>query len=280
MKKQKNNLNPSAKDIKGFIGKDKIVGPKIRLNRKRLKCSYKKEYASLVLFGDLHLGHPGCDLERAKKMLEYCCENNIYVLGMGDYIEAGLRNSVGDSVYMQNLNPYKQMLSVIDLFTPLSEKGLLVGLLRGNHEERIIKDTSVDIVSLMCKMLKISYLGAACWNLFYIGKQSYALYTLHGTSGARFDHTKLKAISDTSYSFNADIVAQGHCHACIDDLLLVQAVDRTRKMVIEQKKFVIISGHYLGYDDSYAQAKGMPLSKMGSPKIKLYGDRRDIHISW
>ena len=266
--------------LKEYVGKDKTRGRKIRLNRKRLKYNHGKEYSSLILFGDLHLGHPGCDFERAERMLKHCVEKNIYVLGMGDYVEAGLRSSVGDSVYMQNLNPQDQMLEVIDLFTPLVEKNLLVGLLRGNHEERIIKNTSVDIVSLMCKMLKVSYLGAACWNLFYVGKQSYTLYALHGASGARFEHTKLKAISDVSYSFNADIVAQGHCHACIDDLLLVQTADRTRKMVVEQKKFVVITGHYLKYDDSYAQAKGIPLSKMGSPKIKFYGDKKDIHISW
>lgn len=170
--------------LEEYVGKDKVGGKKIRLNRKRLKYNHGKEYASLILFGDLHLGHPGCDLERAEKMLKYCAEKSIYVLGMGDYVEAGLRGSVGDSVYMQNLNPQDQMLAVIDLFTPLSEKGLLVGMLRGNHEERIMKDTSVDIVSLMCKMLRVPYLGAACWNLFYVGSQSYTLYALHGSSGA------------------------------------------------------------------------------------------------
>lgn len=261
-----------------YVGKDGIRGKKIRLNRARLK-SNGKGYAELVLFGDVHYGHPTCDIERAKRMLDYCIKKHVYVLGMGDYIEGGLRGSIGDSVYMQNLNPQDQMDYMIDLFQPLADEKLLLGLLIGNHEGRILKETSVNVGKVMAKILKVPYLGYACWNLLYVGNQSYTFYALHGSTGSRYIYTKLKALVDISHNFDADILAMGHVHELADDAILVQQVDKNRKVVVERKKFLVLTGSYLKYDDSYAQEKGYPMGKLGSPKVKLFGKKHDIHIS-
>ena len=266
--------------LDSYIGQDKIRGRPIRLNKQRLELKRSKEYAEMILFGDLHFGHPCCDIERAKRQIKYCLEKGIYVLGMGDYIETGLRGSVGDSVYQQKLNPQKQMDFMIDFLKPLARKGLLLGLLIGNHEGRIQKDTSVNPVKIMAKILRVPYLGYACWNLFYVGDESYTIYTIHGTTGSRFDHTKLKAAIDISHYFDADIVAMAHVHSCIDDEILVHIVDRKRKMIVERKKFIVVTGHYLSYDDSYAQEKGLPPARLGSPKVKLFSKKHDVHISW
>ena len=264
--------------LESLIGKDKIKGRPIRLNRKRLD-SNSKGYAEVVFFGDVHYGHPACDIERAQRMIDYCVKKHIYVLGMGDYIEAGLRTSVGDSVYMQNLNPQKQMEYITNMLSPLAEKDLLLGLLAGNHEGRILKNTSVDIVKIMSKILHVPYLGYACWNLFYVGKESYTVYSLHGSTGSRYIYTKLKALVDISHNFDADLLVMGHVHDIGTTSTLVQKVDKKRKMVVERKKFLLITGSYLDYDNSYAQEKGYPMGKLGSPKVKLFANKHDIHTS-
>ena len=270
-KKQENGLE-------NFVGKDKIIGRPIRLNKQKLTCHPGKDYASVVFFGDTHYGHPCCDIERAKRMLDYCLCHNVYILGMGDYVEAGLRDSVGDSVFMQNPNPEEQMEYMIELMEPLAKKGLLLGLLMGNHEERILKTTSVNITKLMVKFLKVPYLDNAIWNLFTVGKQSYSVYALHGASGSRFIYTKMKALIDISHSFDADLIAMGHVHEIANASTLVQKLGKNNK-IIECKKFHVLTGHYLKHDKSYAQGKGFPISKMGSPKVKLFSSKRDIHIS-
>jgi predicted phosphodiesterase/ribosomal protein S26 len=276
--KTRNKSRKKQNVLEQYIDKDKIGGKIIRLNRVRLD-SNEKRYSELLFFGDIHYGHPGCDIERAQRNIDYCLKKHIYVLGMGDYIEAGLRNSIGDSMYMQTLNPQKQMDYMTDLFKPLAEKGLLLGLLMGNHEGRILKETSVNIVKMMSKLLKVPYLGYACWNLIYVGNQSYTVYSLHGSSGSRYVYTKLKALVDIAHNFDADILAMGHVHELADEAILVQQVNKARKMVIERKKFLILTGSYLRYDDSYAQEKGYPMGKLGSPKVKLFTDKKDIHIS-
>ena len=72
----------------------------------------------------------------------------------------------------------------------------------------------------------------------------------------------------------------GHVHDCIDNAQVVQYIDTKLKTVKERKKWLVITGHYLKYDNSYAQTAGYPISKMGSPKIKFYSKKHDMHISW
>lgn len=263
-----------------YVGKDEIRGKPIRLNRQRLKSIKGEDYSAFIAFGDLHYGLKECDLKRARKMLDYCLEKNIYLLLMGDLIECGIKSSVGRSVFQQELNPGGQLEFIIDLFRPLAEKGLILGSLIGNHEDRILKVTGVNLMKIFCKSLEIPYLGDACWNLFYAGNQSYTVYALHGRSGSRFVYTKLKAAVDIAHTFDADMILMAHVHEMTDDFLQVQKVDRTRKVVEEKKRFIVLTGHYVSYDRSYAQMKGYPISKLGSPKIKLYTKKWDIHTSY
>jgi len=85
--------------IKKNIGEDKIKGRPIRLNKVKLNVKPGKNYAELLFWGDVHLGYPTCNIEKAKAMLDYALEKKVYVILMGDLLEAGLRDSVGDSVY-------------------------------------------------------------------------------------------------------------------------------------------------------------------------------------
>ena len=260
--------------------KDSIIGRPIRLNRKHLTIKKGKDYTEVVFFGDLHYGAKECDIEKAKRMLDYCLEKEIYVLLMGDLMDAGTRYSIGSAVYDQ-VNPQKQLEFVIHLLEPLAAKKLILGTLRGNHEFRIYKETGIDVMKVLANALEVSYLGDASWNLWYVGDESYNVYSLHGRSGSRFVYTKLKALVDISHNFEgADLIVMGHVHDLGDVVQLTEYVSRQRKMVLERKKHLLITGHYLHYDSSYAQMKGMPIGKEGSPKVKFYKNKHDIHISY
>jgi len=173
---------------------DKIIGRPIRLNQARLEVKKGKDYAQLLFFGDLHLGHPQCNLQTATEYLEWARKNGVYVLLMGDLLECGTTTSIGDSVYHQRLNPQEQMEEMVEILTPLAKAGLIVGLHSGNHEMRIANSTSIDVSKMMANMLGVKYLNYACWSLLTVGKQHYTCYSMHGKSGAKFKHTKLKAM--------------------------------------------------------------------------------------
>ena len=116
--------------LDAFQGQDKLTGRPLKLNIQRLEPN-SKGYAELLLFGDLHLGARNCDLNRAKANLDYCLKNHIYIMMMGDMLEAATRYSIGSGVYEQT-NPQEQIEEVLELLKPLAEAKLIVGYLNGN----------------------------------------------------------------------------------------------------------------------------------------------------
>ena len=250
-----------------------------QLNVQNLKVQKGKDYAEAVFFGDVHLGCIYSDTERAKKMLGYCLENNVYVFCMGDIIEAASRHSIGAGVYEQT-SPQEQLDEVSAMFGDLSKRGLILGWLQGNHEFRIFKETGIDVSKIICRELKIPYLGFAGWNLWRVGEESYNVYTIHGASGSRFAWTKMKSVVDVAlYLNNADVVAMGHVHDLLINSISRQGINKQKKTVEFKKCHIIVTGHYLDFPGSYAQMKGLPPGKKGSPKIKLFAHKHDVHCS-
>lgn len=255
---------------------DKIVGRPIRLNKKTLVS--QDGCASVIFLGDVHYGSPQCDINRFLKMLEYCRQNGVYVLLMGDLLETATKGSVGAGIYEQECNPNSQYEQMVEWLRPLAEAKLILGTHFGNHECRIYNDSGVNISKAMARELGVSYLGDACWSQFNVGKEKYLIYSLHGRSNARFDGTALLAVERISVSFYADLVAHAHQHKCINSIVLMQKV--VNGLVKEHKKHLLVTGAYLKYDRSYGQAYGLPISKLGSPKVKFYSERHDLVVSW
>ena len=259
---------------------DKQKGRPIRLNVVNLQPRNGKDYAEVVFLGDIHLGSPQCDEERVIRQVDYCVEKGIYVFLMGDIIEMATRYSVGAGVYEQIERGELQVERAINLLYPLAQKHLIIGMLEGNHELRVFKETGIRIGNFLAQSLNTKNLGYACWNLFRVGKEKYTVYAWHGVSSARFPWTKLKSAVDTAMAFDCDLFAMGHVHSCQNDSYVYQGVDFRRGTVIQKKKFILITGHYLKYDRGYAQVRGYRPEKLGSPKVKFFGSHHDIHISW
>ena len=262
---------------KTLVGNDRI-GKLIRLNQQTLTPG-RKGYASIIFWGDIHYGHPQCEIDRAMAMLDYCIENGVYVIGMGDLLECGTRLSIGDSVYKQKLNPQGQMEFMLEALRPIAESGLLLGPHSGNHEDRISNMTGLNLTKNMCRELKVPYLGGAMWHKLRVGKTNYSLYTMHGAGGAQFVHTKLGRAVQIANNFWCDVFAMGHLHAKACEPIERQRINLRNKTVEQFKMYVVLTGSYLTYDRSYAQVKGYSPATIGSPKIQLYADRRRIHGS-
>ena len=256
--------------------KDKIVGRPIKLNQQTLQVR-KDNYAEMVVISDIHLGSPQCDRQRFENMISFCLHKKIYVLLLGDALESATRDSVGAGIYEQESIVEKQYEEMLTYLTPLAKAKLIVGLHLGNHELRIFKSTGYNISKALARELSIPYLGDACWSLFRVGHQSYSIRSFHGVTGARFEGTCLLALERIAASFSGDAVICGHSHKCINSSVIVQYVNHGQ--VKEQKKFLVICGSFLKYG-GYAEQAGLPISKLGSPKLKLMSTTHDIHVSW
>ena len=267
---------PTRKEL--IMKSDGIVGRPIRLNRKKLIPHRREDFAEVIFLGDIHYGSPQFDKPRFLRMIDYCDKNNIYVFLMGDLIEAATRFSVGSGVYEQESIIDEQYEQMLEWLTPLAGKKLILGSLNGNHEDRVKIAVGYNISRALCRELKITFLGDACWNKFRVGNETYHIYSLHGRSGAKKDGTALLAIENISTSFFADLVVMGHAHKCINSIVVTQRVEGNN--VVEHKKHLLIAGGYLKYDGGYGQTLGLPISKLGSPKVKFYTKKHDLLISW
>jgi len=249
----------------------------LKLNRQTLVVKPGKDYTEIVFIGDVHLGSKYCNAEAVWSMVDYCVDNSLYVFCMGDILEAASRYSVGSGVYEQT-NPQEQIDLALELLRPLADKKLILGYLTGNHEERVTKATGIDISKYIAKELKVPYLGYAGWSLLYVGEQSYVLYTHHGASSATTLPSKIKSLIALSENGYADIIAMGHVHETWAGAIEKEYVNRKRKTVEIKRVELIITGHYLNYD-GYARTKAYSMGKQGSPKLKLFSDKFDVHTS-
>lgn len=254
------------------------VFTEVKLNQTELPVN-EKGYAPLLFFSDLHLGHPQCNIDKAKEMLDWALRENCSIILLGDLIECSLRDSVGDGVYQQKLNPQDQIDEIVLLLKPLAKNGLIIGLHSGNHCMRVQKATSIDPARLMAQQLGVPYMGYAGWYTIKVGKQHYNIYATHGASGATMAYTKLNAAIKMSFFLNADILAYAHVHDLATTTRIIQEVDWRKGKVVEHKQYVVITGSYLDWAGGYAEMKGYSICKIGSPKAKLRGDVKDVHFS-
>lgn len=108
------------------------TGRQIRLNKVALAVKDGEEYAELLFVGDAHFGSPQFDKPRFLSMLDYCLQNRIYVILMGDMLETATKASVGAGVYEQEDNTQDQYEQMCDWLRPLAEAGLIIGAHMGN----------------------------------------------------------------------------------------------------------------------------------------------------
>lgn len=230
----------------------------------------------IIPFGDVHFGHKTVDKELLKEQLYYMYDKpNLYVLGMGDLIEASTVSSVGGGIFEQEEFVQQQYEDMADMLKPLKKK--IIGLHAGNHEKRIYKHSGLDVTKLLCRELDCKYLGDATLHYWKLGKQQYSAFSFHGTSGARTVGGKLNAIRRVGSTYDVDMVLMGHVHDLMhttEDLYTVLG----NNPVVKRKHY-IITGSYLGFWGSYAQSKGYNPGQLGSPKIKLKKSEKSIRVS-
>ena len=239
----------------------------------------KKDFIMLVPVGDIHLGSSYCDIKLVKKTLNFILENkDTYMIGMGDYIENAIKDSVSD-IYSQRMNPQEQIMTITNLFEPLAKKGKILGLLRGNHEIRTYRQTGIEPTAIICKALGVKYFGDAQFIKFKVNKINYHIYAVHGTTGAWTPGGKLNALLRLANVAYADVYLHAHVHNLDSYARSILKIDNRNKMVVQRKQHFVSTGHFLNYEGSYAQRKSYPIGKKGVARIKFGSRAWDIYVS-
>jgi hypothetical protein len=241
--------------------------------------NYDTDKVILCPIGDEHIGSKFYDADKHKEILEWCYKEKTPIILMGDELETATKTSVGAGIFEQDDIVQRQLERAVLLYKPLADAGLLIGNHIGNHEARVYQHSGANLSKILADMLHITYLGVGAIHLFNIGNQQYTMYTTHGTSGARLPHTKIANTIKMSNMASVMIYCQGHLHQLSHHVQNYYRVDLEDRTIKEAQRHYIICGSYLKHWGSYAHISNMEPSRIGSPKIKLSGEKHQIRVS-
>lgn len=231
----------------------------------------------LLPLGDIHWGHPNCDQDKVRGYLEWAKREDAWILLMGDLIENNNKGSVGAGVYEQTMPPDDQIDEILELLGPHTDR--IVGLLTGNHEERSFKDNGIDPSKYMARVLGVPYLRYAGFLRTVVGRHTYITYATHGGSGSATVAGKLNAVKKLSGVAQADVYLMGHMHDLIESTSTVRTVDSRNRTVRDARQHFVVTGSFLGYEDSYSEMKNYSPPKLGAPRVRFDGVEKAVHVS-
>lgn len=135
---------------------------------------------------------------------------------MGDAGECVTKASKGN-IYEQLLNPGDQLRVAAEYLMPIKDKGLFG--IRGNHGNRIDKETGVGWDEMLCARVGIPYMGVSALASVVLLRESTAklgasVFVHHGSASAITPAGKMAAAHKPEKFIHADVIITAHTHAC------------------------------------------------------------------
>jgi hypothetical protein len=174
-----------------------------------------------------------------------------------------------------------------DILKPIKKQIDLV--IPGNHDNRIFNKTTDEIIFDLCKFLGIEekYHFGDYTGVIRFGKQTsthnkpvvYTFYITHGSGGATTQSGKLnRLLSLANIVADCDLYIMAHIHDILTIKIEPFTVDSRNNFLKNIKQTFVSSSSWLDYG-GYAMEKKYRPAKTGSPRIRLYGNRKDLHVS-
>jgi len=253
----------------------------MKIIKRELGADIKK--LTIIPISDVHLGDKTADIKAFKETLERIrTEPNTYTILNGDLCNIALKNSKSD-VYADELSPMQQVIQIINFLEPIRDKILVLS--NGNHEDRITRDTSVDILYLVAKQLRIEQVYSPSWWYLYLsfgkdGKGRSVNYTLTGYhgSGGGTSGNKLNRAKKMSQVVIADIYIMSHVHEPITTKGIIFTPYYQSKTLTKQEMYYCISNSFVGYENSYAEKMGLIPSNNGITEIEIDGTKKGVRL--
>ena len=239
---------------------------------------------TIIPISDVHIGDKTANLKAFKEVLERIKnEPNTYTILNGDLCNIALKNSKSD-VYSDELTPMEQVLQIINFLEPIKDKILVMS--NGNHEDRITRDTSIDVLYLVAKQLRIEQVYSPSWWYLYLtfgntNKGRPALYTItgyHGTGSSQTTGAKANKVKKMSQVVLADIYLMSHVHEPIQSKGVIFAPDYQHKSIVKKEMYYCISNAFVEYEGSYAEKMGLIPSNNGITEIQLDGYKKLVKM--
>lgn len=243
-----------------------------------------KKKITIIPISDVHIGDKNCNTKLFKEIVDRIQhEPNTYTIINGDLCNIALKNSKSD-VYSDEMSPMEQVLEVIKYLEPIKDKILVMS--NGNHEDRITKETNIDVLYLVAKQLKIEDVYSPGWWYLYLGfgennRHKPVLYTItgyHGYGGGSTTGAKANKVKKMSQVVLADVYIMSHVHEPINTKGIIYNPDYQHRAIVKKEMYYCISNSFLEYAGSYAEKMGLIPSNTGINEIELNGTKKNIRL--
>ena len=254
---------------------------KVDLNKETRRIVDK---VTIIPIADVHIGDKLANLKLLKEALQRIKdEPNTFTIINGDLCNMALKNSKSD-VYSDQLSPMEQVLTATELLEDIKNKILVIS--SGNHEDRTMKETNIDVTRLIAKQLGIEDRYADAWWYLYLtfGKDNkgraitYGITGLHGYGGGRKSGGKINRLEDMSQVVIADLYLMSHTHKPISTKNCIYVPYYQSKSLSKQEMYYLMTNSFLESDGGYAEKMGLAPSNTSLTEAQLNGTKRKVKL--
>lgn len=205
----------------------------------------------------MHVGAAQCDMKfiqaQIKRIKNDPCGRWVY---MGDGGECVTMLSKGD-IWGQLIGPGGQMEILCDVLSPIKDQGLFG--IRGNHGNRIYKETGLQFDQQLMARLGLPYLGISAGCNLVVNRSSYDCFFHHGIDSGSPLHTKIAKAEKFPHFVNADAIFTAHSHIAQDlTPAPLYEFDNSNRQITTKLRHQYICGTAYDSRSGYAEEKGYP----------------------
>jgi hypothetical protein len=247
---------------------------------KQFLSGYKGDHKSMyvVFLGDLHFGNKHFEQKYLDQAMEFIKKNRnrVRVVLMGDLMEVATKTSVGRSVYEESYPTQRQFEVAVETFSPIAD--LIDLVIEGNHEERIIRDTSFEIVQEFCHRIgRFDTYGQFSGVVNYqLGSDIvYSLYAWHGATGGTKEGSVINGLLGMRERVIAHLYAMGHTHKLLNFKRKLYVPQPGKDEVTAIEQMFVNTGTAVG-DGGYGEQKGFAMNSIGYGAVQLFADERHM----
>jgi len=194
---------------------------------------------------------------------------------MGDILELATKTSVGRGVYDETMHTQQQFDKAIKIFKPYAD--LIDIIVEGNHEERIIRDTSFEIVEEFSHRIgrPEAYAKFAGIVNTRVGEQIYSSYVWHGSTGGTKEASALNALLSMRERALCHMYFMGHTHKLIAFKRKIFLPNPNGSAPLDLEQLFVNTGTALA-DGGYGEQKGFALQETGYGAVELFADTKQM----
>lgn len=238
----------------------------------------------IIPISDVHLGDKLTNLKLLRECLQRIKEEeNTYTIINGDFCNTAIKN--GKSDIYDTKSPMQEINEMIELLEPIKEKILV--LANGNHEARILKETSIDISRIVARQLGIENRYAESWWYLFLrfgektqGRKipvSYQISGYHGSGGGRKVGSKANRLEEMSQTVIADLYIMSHTHKPLSTKGAIYLPDYGNNTLNKKQLYYLMTNSFLDYG-GYGEVLGFTPTDNTPTEAILDGTKRRIKV--